>query len=240
MCSTFRVVGVVILTQITGCVTWNQPTFHGNRSTIEQVGLETPQSNIFVVGHGWHTGIVIPADLISREDWPESAAFPTAKFVEVGWGDEGFYRAKAISLGVTARAMFMPSPSVLHVVGLDRDVLEAFPASDLIEVPITTEQLARLCQAIHAMYERNEDGLPIALGPGLYGDSHFYRAQGSYFYPKTCNVWTAKTLRSAGFPINLVMSTTAGGVLRQARGFGVSRQASSPMAMIHALGFGGK
>lgn len=235
-----RMVVIIGSVLINGCVSWNEQVFFADSAypATQLASHEFADATIFVVGHGWHTGIVIPTNAIPQEDWPESAAFDSANFVEVGWGDEGFYRAKSITLGVTAKALFVPTSSVLHVVGINKSPVEVFSHSDVIEVPVTRQQLAKLCQFIHETYEWNEDGQPIALGPGLYGDSYFYRAHESYYFPKTCNVWTAKALRVAGLPTNPLLSTTAGGVVKQARKFGVVRSQSSPMALWHALGFG--
>jgi hypothetical protein len=41
----------------------------------------------------------------------------------------------------------------------------------------------------------------LNLGPGIYGDSTFFRANGKYYFPNTCNVWTARGLKTAGVPI---------------------------------------
>ena len=56
---------------------------------------------------------------------------------------------------------------------------------------------------------------PENLGEGLYGRSRFYRANGSYYFPKTCNVWTAQALKTAGLPTRPATSMTAESVLRQ-------------------------
>ena len=44
---------------------------------------------IHVVGHGWHTGLVLAVDDVSEDAWPEIREFSGLGFVEIGWGDNG-------------------------------------------------------------------------------------------------------------------------------------------------------
>jgi hypothetical protein len=71
---------------------------------------------------------------------------------------------------------------------------------------------------------------------GLYGQSHFYRALGSYYFPKTCNVWTAGALKASGFAASTVTALTAENVLKQSRRFGRDVQASPAWIKQAALG----
>jgi len=152
---------------------------------------------------------------VSPELWPESDDFCGADFVEVGWGDEGFYRAKKITLPLVLRAAFWPTPSVLHVAGLRGPVQQCFPASDIIELHVSDGQFDDLCRFISATLARDEALRPEKLGPGLYGESLFYRGKGKYYLPKTCNVWTAQALRAAGCPVLPAVAQTAENVLFQ-------------------------
>lgn len=149
--------------------------------------------------------------------WPEKDDFPASQYVEVGWGDEGFYRARKITPAITLRAIFLPTPGVLHVVGFSGPVDEYFPASEVLPVELSEDGFRELCRFIHDTYQRDEHGEAVRLGTGIYGDSAFYRSKGKYYFPNTCNVWTARAVRRAGVPIRPAGSITAGGVLRQAR-----------------------
>lgn len=209
-----------------------QSPFHPDAALPEQT------RTAYVVGHGWHTGIVLDTTDVDVNDWPEIIDFKHRRYVEIGWGDEGFYRAQSVDIGLAARAIFTPTPSVLHIVGFDAHPQHVFLGSDLIELRVSEEGYRRMCRAIQATYARDAAGRSLPLGPGLYGESRFYRANGSYYYPNTCNVWTARMLREAGLPMTLPFSTTAGGVLRQVRSHGRVLGSSSPMALINSLGWG--
>ena len=93
-----------------------------------QPGAETIE--IVVVNHGYHAGVALPraalAQLASRAGHGALIAvterFGAYTWLEIGWGDDGFYRLaptlSAVTLPLAARALFKPgNPSVLHVVG---------------------------------------------------------------------------------------------------------------------------
>lgn len=181
-------------------------------------GDDEPQM-VYVISNGFHAGLVLPQDPIDPDIWPEHERSGRRRWVEVGWGDEGFYRAEKITAGIVVDAIF-PSPSVLHIVGFDRPIEECLTQGDLVSMSLPREQFDTLCRFIHDSYARNDEGEAISLGKGLYGDSRFYRARGNYYFPKTCNVWTAQALQTSGLPVHPSMAVTADGVLWQVRRFG--------------------
>lgn len=168
---------------------------------------------IHVVSHGWHAGIVIRRSDIPDDAWPEKRDFPNAEYLEVGWGDRDYYQARDPGLGTTLKAALWSTASVLHVVGFRGPVAGYFPHSDVVALPVTREGLARLIAFIDAAHER-PDRTPLAsLGSGLYGDSRYYPARGSFHLFNNCNRWTARALRAAGHDIS--DSITVGGLLAQ-------------------------
>lgn len=199
-----------------------------DRPTIRLAGYDqTDRKTVYVVGHGWHTGIVLRRSDVSTEVWPEVGDFPDMDFVEIGWGDEGFYRAKKITVPLALKAAFWPTPSVLHVAAFQGRVKRFFAVSDIIEIEVTDKQFDTMCRYIATTFSRDNDKRPKQLGRGLYGKSFFYRANGKYYFPKTCNVWTARTLESAGLRVIPQIAITADNVLSQTGRFGHVVQKSS-------------
>lgn len=189
---------------------------------------ETPsQKTIYVVGHGWHTGIVLKRSDVSTEILPEMETFADVDYVEFGWGDEGFYRAKKITPSLVFKAAFLPTPSVLHLAGFEGKVKRFYQMSDIIEVKIDNDKFDDMCRFISKTFTRDENGESSILGPGLYGESSFYRSHEKYYAPKTCNVWTARALKKAGLPVIPAMAATAGNVLSQTKKSGRVLQKSS-------------
>jgi uncharacterized protein (TIGR02117 family) len=220
-----------------GCL-WPQPAHNPLvRGNIQQAAYEqTGEKTVYVVGHGWHTGVVLPVKEISPEIWPEVEDYRTLDYVEFGWGDEGFYRAEKITPSLVAKAALLPTPSVMHVAGFPGTVLSFYDASDVIEVRLDDDEFDGLCRFISNSFARDSAGQSESLGAGLYGASKFYRAEGKYYLPKTCNIWTAKALRAAGRPVSTPTSLTAESVLRQSRGFGRELQQSPQGIKQAALG----
>jgi uncharacterized protein (TIGR02117 family) len=185
-------------------------------------------ASVYVVSHGWHTSLVVQRDAIPVHLWPEHRELPASKYLEIGWGDQAFYQADNVTLGLLLKAALVATPSVLHLVWFDLPVAAYFPASDLIEVRLSQSDFGALCTFIHQTYETDAAGQPIYLGPGLYGQSAFYRAKGKYHFFNTCNNWTAKALRAAGCPIAPGQAMTADNVMSQTRTFGNIIRLESP------------
>jgi len=123
---------------------------------------------VYVTGHGWHTGLVLRTDDIPASVLPEILDFQGTDYVEFGWGDEGFYRARKVTPGLVAKAALIPTPSVLHLAGFQGRVEEFFTASDLVELTLDDAQFASLCDYLSATFDRGE-AVPTNLGEGLYG-----------------------------------------------------------------------
>jgi uncharacterized protein (TIGR02117 family) len=205
----------------TGCAQSLQAHSRAFRNEPSEIQLashtKTPEKlPVYIMSNGFHTGIIVRAADVPRDVWPEVDAIPGHPWIEVGWGSEIFYRAKKITVPVVFGA-FVPNPSVLHVVGRDLTPEETFhSAGDLIRLELDPEQYTNLCRHIHDTYEHDADGEPINLGPGIYADGSFFRARGNYYFPKTCNVWTARGLQQARIPIVPEMCGVADAVLHAA------------------------
>jgi uncharacterized protein (TIGR02117 family) len=170
---------------------------------------------VYVAGHGWHTGIIVPAvDMKARLPALE-AQFADTPFLEFGWGDRDFYQAEEITAGVALKAVLWPTASVMHVVAVPADVTAFFPRSEIHRLCLSRERYAGLLDFIAGSFRRSDDGALTGGGSrGLYGHSRFYDAVGNYTLFNTCNTWTAKGLKSAGFDIGTAFKATASSVMR--------------------------
>jgi uncharacterized protein (TIGR02117 family) len=171
---------------------------------------------IYVVGHGWHTGIVVRREDVPTAAWPESGRLPVARFLEVGWGDRAFYESPDAGVSLALKAALTSEASALHVAGFDRTPAEYFPRAEIIAIELSLGGMESVAGFISRTYARDAAGEPIELGPGLYPGSRFYAATGRYSLVNTCNTWIAEALRAGGCPITPVWAVTAGNVLFQA------------------------
>jgi len=158
-------------------------------------------TEVYVVSHGWHTGIVVPADTISDRLPQLRARFPRARYIEFGWGDRSFYKAKEITAGLALHSILVPTDSVMHTVGLPTTPDKYFIGSEVKSLCIDAEDYTRLIDHIVSGFSLSNDGTAEAQGVGIYGDSEFYTGQDNYHLFNTCNKWTAQGLLAAGLDI---------------------------------------
>ena len=179
---------------------------------------ESPVVTIYLIAHEEHTGIAVPRAEIPAGLWPEIRDFPRADYLEVGWGERDYYFGRDQGAWGTLRAGLWPTPSVVHVVGIRGPPARSFPQSEIIELRLPRAGFERLLRYIDDAYERSGSRAVDSLGPGLYGDSRFYPGRESFHLFRTCNVWSARGLRTAGLSVH--DSITRDGLMAQAREIG--------------------
>ena len=180
---------------------------------------EIPAKVIYVVSHGWHTGIVLKtAEIPEMIVWPELADFAGNQYIEIGWGDRDYYQGPETTWVTALKAAFWSTRSVLHMAGFDEPVKTFFSSSDVIEVALTEEALKKLSGFIARTHLRMETEEKAKIRPGLYGNSRFYPAEGKFHVFHNCNTWVAEALRAGGLPMSQ-FTITAGSVMAQVRDF---------------------
>ncbi len=167
----------------------------------------------YVVSHGWHTGLVIPAEKVYAHLPTLRSRFGNTAHIEFGWGDKGFYQANEITSGLTLRAIFWPTQSVIHAVAIPEDVHQYFPDSQIQTLCASDSQINSLMHYIANSFRKTKNDAIIPLKQGIYGDSQFYQAIGDYYLMNTCNTWTAKALKSMGHKLSTTFKLTAGSVM---------------------------
>jgi uncharacterized protein (TIGR02117 family) len=178
---------------------------------------QSPVRPVWLVAPGWHTGLVVRQSDIPPEFFPESADFPDAEFLEIGWGERDYYQARESSAWLALKAALVPSPSVLHVVGFRGPPDIYFGSAEVLRIELPEPGLRRLAAYLHGSVSRRGARRAASIGPGLYGDSRFYEAEGQFDLFNNCNVWTARALQAAGLPITPSRAVTAGNLRCQVR-----------------------
>ena len=197
-------VTVVCLAVLTACGSVPPPP----SGSVGPAGREVPENTVYVVRHGWHTGLVIDrASLGESGVMPEAAHFPDARYLEFGWGDRDFYMAPDETLWITLKAALVPTPAVMHLAAVERPGARG-PSRGAIRLAFSDRALQRLIRAVSASFARPEGGAGEPIAPGLFPDSRFYPATGRFHLLNTCNSWTARMLAAAGLDIWAPLSTT--------------------------------
>lgn len=180
---------------------------------------------VYVVSHGWHTGIILEKAALPDSLIPEKHDFPDARYLEFGWGDADFYQTPDFSIGMALKAILLPTRSVLHVVGFSKPVEQYYADAPLVRIELSGQGFNRMSGLIHGYFEREEEIDKAApLREGLYRGSRFYPARTRYHLFKTCNVWTARMLKEAGCPIVPIAAVSAANVMTQCSRFGEAVQ----------------
>jgi uncharacterized protein (TIGR02117 family) len=191
---------------------------------------DTRTVEIYVVSNGYHTGVALPratlAEFASGRGYPALLAvaqrFGQFAFVEIGWGEEAFYRNVPTVGDLTVRlalhALFAPgNPSVLHVVGLPAGPAQVFPAADIVPITLSQNGFDQMLQKIEATFVPPVNGALADAGKGLYGPSLFYPATGTFNILHVCNHWIADLLDAAGVPTSRLLATFASGLMLDLR-----------------------
>lgn len=168
---------------------------------------------IYVVGHGWHTGIIVPAADIMARLPALKTRFKATPYLEFGWGDKDFYQAEEPGGGLAVKALLWHTEAVMHVVAVAPDVHVFFSTSEIHRLCLLPGHYAALLDFIAGSFRLSEAGAAIPLGGGLCSNSNFYEAVGHYTLFNTCNTWTAKGLKSAGLDIDPTFKARASSVM---------------------------
>jgi uncharacterized protein (TIGR02117 family) len=162
---------------------------------------------IFVQSNGVHTDLILPvktnicdwAQKIDPEDFEiNNRPF---KYISFGWGDKGFYLNTPtwadLKFSTAFNAMFLGGPSCMHVY-YETEKPDLNERSR--EIKISEEQYKTLVKFIDASFQKDKDSSYILIPGHHYSgtNDNFYEGNGSYYFYKTCNVWTNSGLKEAG------------------------------------------
>lgn len=165
------------------------------------VNTSQPQAGrnnkLYAFSNGVHLDFVIPVALIPPALLSQLRPAPETRFLGIGWGDKGFYLDTPtwadLSAKVAIKAMFLPSPTAMHVTE-HRVVNRTWSRLDL-----TDEQLAELFVYLIESFHMDASGqITELVGKGYTPFDRFYEANGNYSCFKTCNTWVNIGLRRIG------------------------------------------
>ena len=197
-------------TLVSGCSSAQKKEARAQRKTALR-----PPAKVWLVSNGWHTSIALRAEDATSE---LRTFAPSAKFLVIGWGGADFYMWRQMNNPMRrVRAMFLPTTSALHVIPVKTSIVKECPNSEVIEFDVTEQGLERLRKRLHLAFVRDPKGTPKLAGNGKTATSKFFEGTETYFFPKTCNMWAASQLNSAGVPIAVGAAIVADNLCWQGR-----------------------
>jgi uncharacterized protein (TIGR02117 family) len=181
--------------------------------------LAAADVDVYVVSNGWHTEIAVPRAAIPDGAIPEAADFPRATFLVFGWGHAEYYPHPDPGWGLTLGAALIPSPAVMHLIGLDIDPRQAYRHIDVAPVTLDADGWRKLIRHVNAAFARGGAPRAAPVAKGLYDFSLFYPAVGTFLgLSNNCNTWTAAALAAAGLRIDPEGVFRANDVMYRVRG----------------------
>ncbi len=181
------------------------------------IGATEKKISVQVVSHGWHVGLVLPAQYLNLVLPDLAQRFPSADYYEVGWGDDGFYQSEQQTTAMALNALLASRGAVLHVVSVTGLPTDFFREHDMATFCVDSQQLVAMVNFVADSFVRHADGHLVMREPGRYGDSQFYQARGRYTMAYTCNRWVAQVLHRSGMAVSDRFMLTSGSVMRAVR-----------------------
>lgn len=183
------------------------------------LAVNAAPDSVIVVRHGWHPGILIPMPA-AEPLLVGSLEGARAEYVEVGWGDRGYYPNPNPGLWTLLRAALWPTPSVIQIVLVDRPPQDFAPQGRIIAVPFPDSLQADLID--HVLEELTfEGGEAVDVAPSLYGNGRFFAADRRYHMFHNSNQWAARAMRLIGCELSVWQSLTVELFLNQVDDCGI-------------------
>ena len=153
---------------------------------------------------GIHTEIIVPVKN-QYFNWSQYLAITQIgrdatsdyKYISFGWGDRAFMLENSMSGTINPviafYALFLPTPSTLHVQGY-----RIFPQNpETKSVKISGGNYLKMVKFIKNSFQLDPTGNKIKISYGYSNSDSFYEATDSYSILRNCNDWTAEALRKA-------------------------------------------
>lgn len=175
-----------------------------------------PRDNsVYVISNGFHTGIIIDRYMEGADAIIISKNFAPYRYMDIGWGDEEFYQADDPGLYLGARAILVPTSSVISVEGFSANIENVASFSGrMVSIRVDEKSFGKLCAFINASLTKDGGGHPVPVSKG-YGGHVFFKSPRKYHLFNTCNTWVAEAFQYAGYDISPVAVITADTLFRR-------------------------
>lgn len=178
--------------------------------------------SIFVIAHGYHTGLAVRGREVPATAWPARSDFPDADYLGLGWGEREYYPRDDPGLWLALRALFTPSRSTINVIPIAAPLTSALRDSEIVELHIAESGFVRMVEFVRESHELDAEGRAIVISSDVPQPGRFYASPLTFHALQNCNVWVALALQSAGLPVDPRAAFTAGMLLRQVRPLSVA------------------
>ncbi|KAB2841727.1 MAG: DUF2459 domain-containing protein [Melioribacteraceae bacterium] len=178
--------------------------------------------SVYLVKNNLHTGILFSVSEKLIENIPAVKNFSDYNFVDIGWGDEDFYQHPDPDILLGAKAILVPTNSVIRIEGKNSEINKIAERSDFcIKFNLTDEQLKKLCEFINFSFLKDEHKNFIATSQNDNNRIIFYKSGLKYHLFNTCNTWIAEAFENSGFDVSSSGVITAENLFEELSPFGI-------------------
>jgi hypothetical protein len=166
--------------------------------------------NVYLVKENWHTGIMFQVNEFTRSELPLLNLFSQYEYVDIGWGDADFYQAPGMDKYLAAKAILIPTPTVIRIDGYKFPMERIIQWREfVIKFEFSVEEFRRLIKYIDDHIVYNEAGEPVITKHEPGSPIYYFKSLGEYHMFRTCNTWAAQAINSTGIDVNTFGLVTA-------------------------------
>ena len=183
--------------------------------------IEPDTIDVYLVKENWHTGIMFRIDDFTIQSLPVLKYFESYDYIDIGWGDAGFYQIPDFDLFLAAKAILIPTPTVMRFDGYKFPIEKIIEWRDFaLKFELPKERFLLLINYIseHLLYD--EKGEPVISKHDKDSPIFFFNSLGKYHLFRTCNTWAAQALQATGIDIDTFGLVTAGQLYSKLSSFG--------------------
>ncbi len=170
---------------------------------------------VWIVDYGWHTELVVPADLASGPLDLFRRMFPGARTLSFGFGKTSFMTLPRPGFGDFLLGA-IPGDATVRVIPLSAEPGRIY-TSPVTRVPLTRTQWAALAGFLWRSFRHGTDGRPLPIPANDATGGRFFQASPGYSLAYTCNAWTIDALHQAGLPVPGHVALASGAMSEVAR-----------------------
>lgn len=156
---------------------------------------------VYVIDHGWHTDLGVPAAELSGPIGVFRDIFPGARAFVFSYGKRTFIMAPVDDWSEYILGP-IPGPAAILVTGLGVPPEAAYDEAATVVLALPPGGARALSDFLWREFQTDAKGRPVLLDRAPFPGGLFYAASHGYTLAHTCNAWTAEALEAAGVGVH--------------------------------------
>jgi len=179
-------------------------------------GAPLSRDVVYIVDHGWHTDIGVPASELSGPAAIFRTIYPGVASLVFSYGKRTFLTAPPDDWSEYLLGP-VPGPGAILVTGLGVMPDQAYADAAVVVLRLPVGGARALSDHLWSELRKDRAGKPLLIDPAPFPGGVFYAATDTYTLTHTCNTWTIDALRAAGVPVDPDGVVFAGQAMARAR-----------------------